>query len=275
MPYEDGFSGECLTVFDHLKKHGNPFFFHGAPEFDCRANEVVDRALLEIDGEDRFLFLFISDLDPVGHVYGPESIERYQASQNVDRALEEIWNHLRNFYNNIDFIVFGDHGMVPVTQNLDFRPIIRELPLRPGVDYLYFLDSTFARFWYFNEKAKDIIQDVLIGLSGGKLIITDERQKYRIRYSNRKFGDLIYWLDGGKMIFPNFWHVRNKKKGMHGYRREEVDNHASFVLHSTSHQWGYSINQIEMVDVFQTVMMSLGMEIPDGTYGKPVQVIIK
>ena len=100
-----------------------------------------------------------------------------------------------------------------------------------------------------------------------------EAAEYHIRYEDRRFGDLIYWADGGVEIYPSFWHVRGRKKGMHGYRREVLQNHAALVVHDSTSALGASLGKREMVDVFQTTMYSLfGEEVTaPGVYGAPLQ----
>ena len=44
---------------------------------------------------------------------------------------------------------------------------------------------------------------------------------------------MIFWADGGTLIFPNFFEARIPERGMHGYRNEVEGNH-SILLHWSS-----------------------------------------
>lgn len=257
--YEEGFIPYGRTIYDYLRDQGIGFFYHGPPEFNASATYVRNHVLNKRNWDVPFAFLLIADLDSCGHRFGPNSPERHKVSKAVDDALRDIYEYLSKYYDQTDLIAFGDHGMVQIEDTIDFQPFLKKLPLKIGKDYIYFLDSTFARFWYFNSMAKETLTYMLSKVSGGDVISDEHKKKYSINYQNRKFGDIIYWVDAGKMIFPNFWHVRRPKKGMHGYRFEVKDNHASLIVYSSAKQdpINYKGDILEMVDVFRLVMNSL------------------
>jgi hypothetical protein len=270
---EPEFSKRAPTIFDYLRAEGNEFFYHGTSGHSVRAKDVALRIRNEASAKYAFYFLLIADLDVIGHQYGPESDERRACAKHVDSCLRDIWSRLCNIHGEVDFLAFGDHGMVQVHHYLDFAAVIKRIPLEIGRDYIYFLDSTFARFWAFSDHAKRVLQKELMQVEHGRLVDDVEKEEYRIRFKDRKFGDLIFWLDGGAMIFPSFWHVRSRKKGMHGYRREVMDNHAAAVWHSPHQRLLSHRVTCTMHDLFQTVMSSLGLSAVLETEGHPLQAV--
>lgn len=278
MPYQPGFAKSIPTVYDYLRSKGHGFFYHGYPEFPSASDGARDRFKKDFRGDVRFAFFLISDLDIAGHEFGPDSHQRRQAAAKVDEVVGEIHRHLTSTYDVVDVIAFGDHGMVAVDKYLDFRSFVRQLPLTIGKDYVYFLDSTFARFWFFNARAESLTREKLEGLDGGTIVSGKDKAEYHINFKNRKFGDCIFWTDGGAMLFPNFWHVRKKKKGMHGYRREVIDNHGALVFHTTEKSMHFEAPMRDMSDVFQTVIYSIfGKEnnLRRNSQGAPVQLSVK
>ena len=115
--------------------------------------------------------------------------------------------------------------MVNVKNSYNILNIIKKLPLKPGVDYFYFLDSTLARFWFATDSAKQIIKKTITNNEFGEWINQKERTYYNINYGHNKFGDEIWWASGGTLIKPNFWQGNSFIKGMHGYRDTVDDNH--------------------------------------------------
>ena len=113
-------------------------------------------------------------------------------------------------------------------------------------------------------------------LPGLTLVTDKDRISYSINFPNRKFGDLIYWVDEGWMIYPDFWHARRRPVGMHGYRREVAGNHGGVIFHSTHGQVAGYIESIEMVDIFQTGAYSLfGHSLyGGGVHGSPIQTMV-
>jgi len=136
-------------------------------------------------------------------------------------------------------------------------------------DYLFFLDSTMARFWFKTERARRIVIGSLESLQGGRWVTSEERQKYRIRYSHDRFGQEIWWAHGGVLISPNFWQWREPVLGMHGYRWEEIDNRSGFAVISRKGSKASCRRQgmIEMVDIYATAVEMLGLKRLTGTHG--------
>ena len=274
FPFDENFGKNAPSLYDYIKRSNKSFFYASYPQIPSDANSIKNYLINNFHGQVDFLFLMISDLDKIGHDYGPNSNERKKCAKLVDDTINEIYNYLFTFYDEIDFIAFGDHGMVGINNYIDFANILKGLPLIIGKDYFYFLDSTFARFWFLNNKAEKTIYDYLKNLDSGTIVTEKDKNAYKINYKNRKFGDLIFWVNDSYMIYPNFWQVRNKKKGMHGYRVEVKDNHSAFVFYPSN---GKTIeikkNIISMQDVFHTAYYSLFNEIckNDFVSGEPIQ----
>lgn len=141
-----------------------------------------------------------------------------------------------------------------------------------GDDYLYFLDSTMARFWFNHPRAEKAVRSALADAVPGRFLDQSDTEEYGISLDNRKLGDTVFWLDGGACFFPDFWHRRRPKMGMHGYRREVTDNHAAFVYYSTGQPGGTRLAEpIPMQDVYASTMMALGAPVREITRGVPVQ----
>lgn len=266
--YEKGALNGLTTLYDLLRESERKWFFHGAPQYPVSVDPVVERVCSEVDDSYDFLFLFIADLDAVGHEHGAESPERRAMARKVDDGLKEIYQHIYTQYEQVDFFAFGDHGMVDVTSGVDVNAALKKLPFKAGTDYTVFFDSTFARFWFHNEVARKPIEELMQSLSGGTVISDQDRADYCINWKTRKFGDLIWWVDDGYVIHPDYWHFRSMKKGMHGYRREVKQNHAAAVVHSTSHLLNGPDQPLNMVDMFATAVASLGMDMPDHAMGQ-------
>ena len=87
---------------------------------------------------------------------------------------------------------------------------------------------------------------------------------YRINYEHNKFGEVIFWADGGSMFFPNCYQDRHPVKAMHGYRSEVRDNHSSFIIYDTDRRYGIDIEKpVPMVDIFPTILDTLHLAYPE------------
>ena len=254
------------TIFDLLRAKGKRWLYLGAPVSSASSEDVwrdFQRASLE--GID-LVFLFVGDLDGIGHRYGPNSQEYEDAVRKVGGFVHQVRERMEKERGGVRGLVFGDHGMVAVQRTVDVRSTLERLRVRPSDDYLYFLDSTLARFWFFNERARRIVTEAMAEVEGGRLITEKDRIAYRIRYSHNRFGELIWWADGGTLIFPNFWQDRKPIKGMHGYRREVLENHTGLVLfdpQAEQQRNSDADNIVEMVDVFALIVDLLQLTPPE------------
>ncbi len=224
---------EGSTIFDELRASGKSWQYFGYPKTSSRAvdvaNVVYDNGCRDAD----LVFLMISDLDHVGHASGPKSIELQQVFGQLNATLRQLFNYFLSQSKGLEFIVFGDHGMTEVRKVIDIHEVLGSLKSKPGVDYVHFLDSTLARFWFLNEGARSEVGSALSKVEGGRLVSEQDRSEYAIRYPHNKFGEMIFWADGGTLIFPNFFEARIPERGMHGYRNEVEGNH-SILLHWSS-----------------------------------------
>ena len=156
-------------------------------------------------------------------------------------------------------MIFGDHGMVEVTQLIDLRGLIEKARLDKNED-AYFLDSTFARFWVADPDRKEKLITLLNGRPGGHVLTDDEIYRYRIRYPHNYFGNVIYVVDDGALIHPSYYSVdKTPPKGMHGYLPGCRDNESAFIL-STRYTEGLgNLGRVDMQRIFPTVLEMLGL----------------
>ena len=269
-PFEERFSS-FPTVFDLLQQESKKWAYIGAPFSSSRAEDVLHQLKSSsLDGLD-LVFLFVGDLDRIGHMHGPESQEYQCGVRTIESFVKEVQHFLRKEVGEPRILAFGDHGMVCIDRLVNIQESLKCLAVKPIRDYMYFLDSTLARFWFFSERARKEITASMSRLTGGRLVSEKERKTYHIRYSHNRFGELIWWADGGTLIFPNFWQDRKPVKGMHGYQRGVTDNHAGFLLVDHDLRDSELLKKpLEMVDVFATMIDILGLEMPEDAHGTSV-----
>ena len=161
--------------------------------------------------------------------------------------IESLIDQFEKVNKEVKYVIFGDHGMVNINRYIDVKKIIKNLPLKEETDYIYFLDSTLARFWFKNEKSKKIIMDTFSEIPEGSWINEKEIKDYKIKYNHNKFGDAIWWVHDKTIISPNFWQCEKKLKGMHGYRKQVHENHTCLITNDNNIT---NKNAIEMIEIY-------------------------
>ena len=142
---------------------------------------------------------------------------------------------------------------------------MKKIPTIIEKDYLVFLDSTMARFWFFSESARRLIIELLSHIGGGHVLTQEEKDRYHLNYPHNKFGDLIFLVDPGVLIFPNFYQNRHPVKGMHGYAPETPEQQSLLLISSPRVNTPVEITQpIDMRRVFPTILDLLDLPVPRG-----------
>ena len=221
------------TIFDVLRRKGRQWRYFGFPKSSSDARAVAGQLRRTDLSQVDFVFAIISNLDHTGHQFGPDSPQMAASVERVERWLQEMHDYLSEDHEDVEFIVFGDHGMSAVDGVVNVQEALADCSAEFGKEYVYFLDSTLARFWFFDETARGKITRCLESLQGVRIIDTADRERYRINYPHNRYGDLVYWVDAPRIILPNYFQGSSSVKGMHGYRSEVRDNHAAFIRWSS------------------------------------------
>lgn len=255
------------TLFKVLKAYNMNYSYNFIPNIK-NDKHGYNKTLHDIKRKYDFISLQISGPDSLGHKFGPDSVEFSKNLVNFDKIIKNLVNNFLYLHKNGTIIILGDHGMSPVKGYINLINEVESMKIQIPKDMLYFIDSTMARFWFFNDKIKEKVLRMLIGLDEGEIIYDDDRPKYGLQ-SKKLYGDIIYWLKPGYVFSPDFFQPvgLNDIKGMHGYR--DTDERYSFAIMfnpidftPAKKDFGY------LIDVFPTMCDVLNIEIPTSVDGK-------
>lgn len=253
------------TVFDLFTKAGRRWLYHGFPDYHVDLETVFNRVEQELFSPIEFAFFHVGNLDRVGHKYGPETKEVKEVLKRVDKGIERIAKVVNDRFEEVHIVIMGDHGMMTVSRHLDIWNKLKKLLVKLQKDYLVFLDSTMARFWFFSDRAEKIIVDMLIDLDNGHILSQTEKDKYHLNYPHNKFGDIFFLVDPGTLIFPNFYQNRRSVKGMHGYAPETPEQQAALLIQSPKVKESKWLEKpVDMRRVFPTLLDLMDLPIPEG-----------
>ncbi len=172
-----------------------------------------------------FHYLYIANTDHLLHLNGNN------AKTDIDgyaKKIERIIQIARENYQKVQVLIFSDHGMLEVNDTIDPMTQINKLPFRIGKDYLAFYDATMVRLWFKNYQVRELIINILNNTKGLSLLSDHELKKLGSFFPDRRYGEVIYLADGGKIISPSFFGDLNHMKGMHGYHPDEPGYEAFF-----------------------------------------------
>lgn len=229
--------------------------------------EKARRALL---GGNRFDVSLIQfhDLDKVTHEHGTGSPVTTEKVKELDYFLEKLVEGLSRKYEKVTTIVYSDHGAVDVHRKLNVMELLDSCNLILKRDYLFFLDSTMARFWFFNEKARRAVTNILGDLDGGCLLTMKDKKDLRLPVANN-YGEEVLLADPRVQIYPNFYQGYAMAKGMHGYNPACNDMDGFFLLHhSTKTEQSPVQRKMKLIDWLPTVLDVFDIASPPTCEGK-------
>jgi predicted AlkP superfamily pyrophosphatase or phosphodiesterase len=210
------------TIFDRLIEHQIPYYV-GDQDSEQQQLDKVSK-LLQSQSID-FAYLLLGKLDGLMHILGTRDPQVDQLIEKYDLEIRSLINIAEENYENVSWYIFSDHGMHNVQETFDLQAKIDSLGLTFGTDYAAMYDSTMARFWYLNEKARKAILDCLKEIDKGRILSDEELRQWGVFFPDHKYGETIFLMNPGVLIIPSFMGLK-RIPGMHGYHPDEADSNA-------------------------------------------------
>lgn len=241
-----------------------------------RISKIFEWLQLPDPERPRMISLYFSDMDDVGHAYGPGNDEKIKERLfKLDRELGALFEGLKSFDLPIHVFLVSDHGMVDVPQNR----LINLDELSEGIKARVVNNGALAHIHLENPAEKEKAINLILSRNPD-ISIDDFTQNDNYtdvsRYPKR-IGDFL--------IIPKFGHYLADNRGMMRYQnraallKTEVFGEHGF---SPKHQemWGIfyakgprikSGNQIEPfqnIHIYPLICQLLGLPIPENIDGK-------
>lgn len=229
-PLKPGGMNRGINIFDLLERNGISYF---GSDPDKTEEENRDDLLSAIAGEKiDFSFSYWPGLDGLLHNVGNQSPEVSLRLRMYEQWIDQVMQTARKHYEDVRLYVFSDHGMANCDEHLDLKSHIEALDVKLGRDYAVVYDSTMARFWFFNDRARQQIISVLNRIPQGRIIPNDELKELRAYFPDGKFGELIFLVKEGVLIVPS--HMGERPiRAMHGYHPLEKHSYATLFTNQS------------------------------------------
>lgn len=225
-PLQPGGMNVGSNIFDHLQENGIPYHVSD-PARGEEANLTAvlnDIATEQID----FAFLYWPELDGLMHRVGNQAPDVPAKLRAYEDKISRLLAGARSHYEEVRLYVFSDHGMANCDRHLDLRARIDALGYRMAEDYAVVYDSTMARFWFFNEAARQAVTQCLEDSPEGEVLTDAALTDLGTLFPDRYFGELIYLVEEGTLIVPS--HMGERPiRAMHGYHPDAPHSYASLL----------------------------------------------
>jgi len=159
------------------------------------------------------IFVYLCEYDAFGHHNATDTKKMIDEANRYGKEIEEIYNQLNELYGSVSLSICSDHGMVPLTQELDLGEYLQKSGINSDT-YRIILDSTMARIYVEDKQTESDLRELLSTLPG-TILQSSDLQQYSVNFEG-KYGDLLFVVDEGVQITPS--HMgKTSVPGMHGY----------------------------------------------------------
>ena len=252
------------------------FSYDGGVSNLTRISKVFEWLQLPEDERPRMITLYFSDMDDIGHRYGPDNNDQIRLRlEKLDHELGALFEGLKSFDLDINIFIVSDHGMT----NIPKENLLNLDQITEGIGSRVVNNGALAHLHLENkEELEKVYKDLNAKSNHYKVVRVSDREYYKNieKYKNR-FGDLI--------IIPDLGHYLTTTKGMvsyqnragmfktdvfgeHGFGPEYKDMHGIFYANGPMVKEGLSISPFENIHIYPILATLLGLPIPDGIDGK-------
>ena len=213
-----------LNIFDFLVENKIPYFVTDTTKSEEQNRDDIIAAI-ETERVD-FVFQYWAGLDGLLHMVGNKSPEVPAKLRVYEDWIEKVLAAAKNHYAEVHLYIFSDHGMANCDELVDLKAKIDALPVKMEKDYAVVYDSTMARFWFFNDNARQLIHEALGNVPEGRIMPDEELHRYRALFPDQKFGETIFLMREGVLIVPS--HMGERPiRAMHGYHPTDPQSYAT------------------------------------------------
>jgi len=251
--------------------------YNGSVKNSARVQQTLNWLSLPAKKRPHLITLYFSDMDDVGHKYGPNNNEELKkALFDLDRDLGVLFEETKATELPINIIVVSDHGMAPISAS-NYIPIedikndslflainngsIVNIHLKKNVQ----LDSVFQ---YLKQRENKF-----------KVYKTENTPGFETPPKSKDWGAIQIIPDYG-YYFSTIKGIQAKKNspnktfGVHGYDPIYKDMHGVFYANGPAFKKGVELASVKNIHVFPLICEILALEIPKNIDGELKQMEI-
>ncbi|WP_235577034.1 ectonucleotide pyrophosphatase/phosphodiesterase [Pseudoalteromonas sp. R3] len=250
------FNGMTPSYYYHYSKHS---------DYQQRIDQIIQWLKLPEQTRPRFVAGYFSLVDTMGHDFGPDAQQTYEAVQKVDKLIGQLARRIqREVEQDVNLIIVSDHGMAQLDPE-------RSLQLSDlGIDLSDFIvKNSGTQVWLYKQPNTEVdLQEVRAQLKrnarGRYDILSEETLKNRGVTIDATTADIVIETQA-----PRYFAYDDKDKhyGTHGFAVTQ-DMHATFVAVGPAFKQGVKIGPVKNLDIYPVVAQILGLDLlseVDGT----------
>ncbi len=252
------------------------FDYDGAVPNLTRISKVFEWLRLPDADRPRFIALYFSDMDDVGHAYGPGNDEKLKERlTKLDHELGALLEGIKSFDLPINVILVSDHGMVDVRK----EKLINLDELTAGIDARVVNNGALAHV-YLADKADQKAAIELVKSRNPQVSVDDfgKNENYSdVSGYPQRIGDFLILPEFGYYLADSRGMMRYQNRaallktdvfGEHGLSPRYREMWGIFYANGPQIKTGYQIPPFQNIHIYPLICRLLGLPIPGGIDGK-------
>ena len=264
---EAGYIEDYDTIFDFMRHNEVSFDLVGLTNSKNDGGSLKHiRNYSVSDKVPEMTYLFIGELDCVSHFYGQESEQARKVLKNIDEEIKRVYGQFKK-KTGVDplFMCWSDHGHMMIEHQFDIYEHFNEKGIKLS-DFIHIIDTNFARFWFRNDDERQLVTQACEDIPSGFFLEQKHLEKYHVQMPDRRYGDIIYYLDHPYMFKKTIWGYGLRTKSIHGYLPEYPEKDGVFVSNNPV----VDQKHIELVDITPSLLELLGIKTTVAFDGKTI-----
>lgn len=246
------------------------FDYDGTVSNQERVSQVLQWYELPEKERPKLITLYFSDIDDIGHRYGPNNKEKLQeAIHSLDKELGRLFEGIKETGLPINTIVVSDHGMMEIRQD---RLINIQEMLEP-FDLKYYNNGALTHLYLEDPADRRKVKKGLKGLENIKLVHPTHKKYYGKgpQQFEDRMGDLLVIPEDGYYLVETSGFIKYQNRaamfkteafGEHGFHPDNKDMGAIFYANGPAFREGMEIEPFENIHIFPLICEILGIPIP-------------
>jgi hypothetical protein len=243
----------AATIFDSLSAERRRWIYLDSSKAGDRG---IAEGIASAPEDLSLVFVYLHHVDMASHLFGISGSRFRTALRETDSRVERILAAARDRFGDVRTLVFSDHGM---TEARSYRSL-SELRRHPafGSGFCYALDATMVRLWYVDRRSalRRELRELVADRLDGRWLSDDDRRRFRIAFEGHDYGEEIFLVEPGQVVFPNF-HSYVRPRAMHAYDPADPDQRGIVIGDSALPE------RVEMTDIAALILEMTGA--PRGT----------
>lgn len=240
------------------------FPFDAKTKKDTQIAQIVDWLKLPETKRPHFMTLYFSDVDHAGHDHGPDSEETGAAVLELDRALGDLFDKIKQTKVKVNIFVVSDHGMANVEPMIDLGKLANFDGVRTA--------GSGTNFEVYSEDGRKIdeIYAALTQTPDPRFVVYRKADiPERLHYSgSNRIGDLVVFSQqrvGIGVTDPKRPpRAGGQQKGNHGFDSAQVpEMRAIFFAAGPNIKNGLTIEEFESIHVYPLIAKLLRLQVRD------------